>query len=90
MSCFALLVVGRSNGGIKQSFTAWQASRAGGGAAAAQRLPGLPELSPEQLFFLSYSQVSTEQSASHYDVCVVPNVQYFSLIESAIYELGAQ
>ena len=41
------------NGGIKQSFTAW--SRAAAGSTA--RLPGLPELSPQQLFFVSFAQV---------------------------------
>ena len=45
------------NGGIKQSYTAWQAAAAAAGAAGTQRLPGLPDYGPAQLFFISYAQV---------------------------------
>ena len=48
------------NGGIKQSFAEFRAAaarkRQSTGTDGA-RLPGLPEYTPEQLFFLSYAQV---------------------------------
>ena len=59
------------NGGIKMAYNAWRASD-----PPAQRLPGLSDVSPEQLFFLSFAQVwcgETRPEAAHQRLLTDPH-----------------
>ena len=60
------------NGGIKLSHAAWRAAA----TTNEQRLPGLPALSPEQLFFVSFAQSwcgTTRPAAAHLQVLTDPH-----------------
>ena len=78
------------NGGVRRSYRAFKAawSREQGNVAT---LPGLPEFSPDQLFFLGYATVSSVLAAYWYfdtNMKIIPgsteSSKYYACIQTAV------
>jgi len=72
------------NGGVKSSYSAWMAA---GGGVDSERLPGLPQYSSEQLFFLSYAQVwcgSVRSSEAHRQILSDPHSPHRARVNAVL------